>query len=101
MKFESMAGKGRKSLRKQIDYVRTFEEDTGLSLNLEYFLTEYNLSLYDFYQNSGARSLYRLKKWAGLIESDRDVDDKIYSMLTGLFNVNSEYSGVHVPSVRA
>ena len=127
MKFESMVGKGRKSLRKQIedgfsnlprgcyielekyakeyilenlkqtdntknvliDHVRTFEEDTGLPLNLENFLTEYNLSLYDFYQNSGARSLYRLKKWAGLIDSDRDVDDKIYSMLTGLFHVNS------------
>ena len=127
MKFESMVGKGRKSLRKQIedgfsnlprgcyielekyakeyilenlkqtdntrnvliDHVRTFEEDTGLPLNLENFLTEYNLSLYDFYQNSGARSLYRLKKWAGLIDSDRDVDDKTYSMLTGLFHVNS------------
>ena len=127
MKFEAMVGKGRKSLRKQIedgfsnlprgcyielekyakeyilenlkqtdnsknvliDHIRTFEEDTGLPLNLENFLTEYNLSLYDFYQNSGARSLYRLKKWAGLIDSDRDVDDKIYSMLTGLFHVNS------------
>ena len=127
MKFESMVGKGRKSLRKQIedgfsnlprgcyielekyakeyildnlkqtdntknvliDHVRTFEEDTGLPLNLDNFLTEYNLSLYDFYQNNGARSLYRLKKWAGLIDSDRDVDDKIYSMLTGLFHVNS------------
>ena len=127
MKFESMVGKGRKSLRKQIedgfsnlprgcyielekyakeyildnlrqtdntknvliDHVRTFEEDTGLPLNLENFLTEYKLSLYDFYQNNGARSLYRLKKWAGLIDSDLDVDDKIYSMLTGLFHVNS------------
>ena len=127
MKFEAMVGKGRKSLRKQIedgfsnlprgcyielekyakeyilenlkqtdntknvliDHVRTFEEDTGLPLTLENFLTEYNLSLYDFYQNNGGRSLYRLKKWAGLIESDRDVDDKIYSMLTGLFHVNS------------
>ena len=105
MKFEAMVGKGRKSLRKQIedgfsnlprgcyielekyakeyilenlkqtdntknvliDHVRTFEEDTGLPLTLENFLTEYNLSLYDFYQNSGGRSLYRLKKWAGLI----------------------------------
>ena len=127
MKFEFMVGKGRKSLRKQIedgfsnlprgcyielgkyakeyildnlkqtdntkniliDHVRTFEEDTGLPLNLENFLAECNLSLYDFHQNSGARSLYRLKKWAGLIDSDRDVDDKTYSMLTGLFHVNS------------
>ena len=127
MKFESMVGKGRKSLRKQIedgfsnlprgcyidlekyakeyildnlkqtnnskniliDRVRTFEEDTGLPLNLENFLTEYNLSLYTFYQNNGSRSLYRLKKWAGLINSEKDVDDKIYSMLTGLFHINS------------
>ena len=36
------------------------------------------MSLYDFYQNTGARSLFRLKKWgAGIIEDDRDVDDKI------------------------
>ena len=127
MKFEAMVGKGRKSLRKQIDdgfsnlprgcyielekyaknyilenlkqtdnnknvlidHVRTFEDDTGLPLTLENFLTEYNLTLYDFYQNNGARSLYRLKKWAGLIDSDRDVDDKTYSMLTGLFHVDS------------
>ena len=52
--------------------VRTFEEDTGLPLNLENFLLEYNMSLYDFYQNTGARSLFRLKKWAGIIEDDRD-----------------------------
>lgn len=127
MKFESMVGKGRKSLRKQIEdgfsnlprgcyieleryakeyildnlrqadnskntlieHVRTFEEDTGLPLNLDNFLTEYNLSLYDFYQNNGGRSLYRLKKWAGIITDTRDVDDKTYSMLTGLFHVNS------------
>ena len=57
-----------------IENVRTFEADTGLKLNLENFLSEYNLSLYEFYQNSGARSLYRLKKWAGLIDDARDVD---------------------------
>ena len=127
MKFEAIVGKGRKSIRKQVengfsnlprgcyieleryakDYIlenlkqtdnnkkalielaRTFEEDTGLPLNLENFLTEYNMSLYEFYQNTGARSLFRLKKWAGLIKDDRDVDDKIYSMLTGLFHINS------------
>lgn len=127
MKFDAIAGKGRKSLRKQveegfsnlprgcyielekyakkyildnlkqtdnsksvlIDNVRTFEEDTGLPLNLENFLTEYNLNLFNFYQSSGARSLYRLKKWAGLINDTKDVEDKIYSMLTGLFHINS------------
>ena len=93
MKFEAMAGKGRKSLQKQIEEgfsnlprgcyiqlekyakeyvlenlrqtdnsknvlierVRTFEADTGLPLTLQNFLSEYNLSLYEFYQNSGAR----------------------------------------------
>ena len=127
MKFEAMAGKGRKSLQKQIEEgfsnlprgcyiqlekyakeyvlenlrqtdnsknvlierVRTFEADTGLPLTLENFLSEYNLSLYEFYQNSGGRSLYRLKKWAGVITDTADVDDKIYSMLTGLFHINS------------
>ena len=127
MKFEAMAGKGRKSLQKQIEEgfsnlprgcyiqlekyakeyvlenlrqtdnsknvlierVRTFEADTGLPLILENFLSEYNLSLYEFYQNSGGRSLYRLKKWAGLITDTRDVDDKVYSKLTGLFHINS------------
>src|SRR5699024_10936057 len=53
-----------------IELARTFEEDTGLPLNLENFLTEYNMSLYEFYQNTGARSLFRLKKWAGLIKDD-------------------------------
>lgn len=128
MKFEAIVGKGRKSIRKQVEngfsnlprgcYIEleryakeyilenlkqtdnnkkalielacTFEEDTGLPLNLENFLTEYNMSLYEFYQNTGARSLFRLKKWAGLIEDERDVDDKIYSMLTGLFHINSK-----------
>ena len=127
MKFEAMAGKGRKSLQKQIEEgfsnlprgcyiqlekyakeyvlenlrqtdnsknvlierVRTFEADTGLPLTLENFLSKYNLSLYEFYQNSGGRSLYRLKKWAGLITDTRDVDDKVYSKLTGLFHINS------------
>lgn len=126
-KFEAIVGKGRKSIRKQvengfsnlprgcyieleryakeyilenlkqtdnnkkalIELARTFEEDTGLPLNLENFLTEYNMSLYEFYQITGARSLFRLKKWAGLIKDDRDVDDKIYSMLTGMFHINS------------
>lgn len=126
-KYEALVGKGKKSLRKQVDegfsnlprgcyielekkakayilenlrqtetnkaalieQVRTFEDDTGLELNLENFLTEYNLSLYEFYQNSGARSMHRLKKWAGLSEDSRDVEDKIYSMLTGLFHIDS------------
>lgn len=126
VKFEALVGKGRKSLRKQlddgfsnlprgcyielekyakeyiienlgqtennknvlIDRVRTFEADTGLPLTLTGFLDEYNLSLYDFYQSTGARSMHRLKRWAGLSNDKRDVDDKIYSKLTGLFHVD-------------
>ena len=129
MKFEAMVGKGRKSLRKQVEdgfsnlprgcyielekyaksyilenlkqtdntktalirQVQTFEVDTGLPLTLGNFLTEYDLSLYDFYQNTGSRSLHRLKKWAGILKDDRDVEDKTYSMLTGLFHIDSEH----------
>ena len=119
MKFEAMAGKGRKSLQKQIEegfsnlprgcyiqlekYAKEYVLEnlrqtdnsknvlieSGLPLTLQNFLSEYNLSLYEFYQNSGARSLYRLKKWAGIITDTRDVDDKVYSKLTGLFHINS------------
>ena len=127
MKFESIVGKGRRSIRDQvekgfadlprgcyiefenyareyilenlkqtdhtkkilIDNVRTFEEDTGLPLTLENFLTTYDLNLYSFYQNNGSRSLFRLKKWAGLIHDDRDVEDRIYNVITGLFHVDS------------
>ena len=127
MKFESIAGKSRHSIRNQIekgfsnlprgcyieleDYakeyilenlrqtvntknvlienVRTFEEDTGLDLNLDNYLTAYKLSLYEFYHNSGSRSMFRLKKWAGLISDKRDVDDQIYKVITGLFHINS------------
>lgn len=59
--------------------VRTFEEDTGLPLNLENFLLEYNILYQQFtYPEYGAGSLFRLKKWANIIEEDdRDVDDKL------------------------
>ena len=144
VKFESMTGKGRKSIKNQIEMgfanlprgcyieleeyareyilenlkqtantkkiliekVRTFEADTELPLTLENFLTEYDLSLYEFYQNTGARSLYRLKKWAGLIQDERDVEDRVYSYLTGLFHINSAHlldywiryiQGDHIP----
>jgi len=127
MKFESIVGKGRRSVRDQIEKgfadlprgcyiefekyareyilenlkqtdhtkkllienVRTFEGDTGLPLTLENFLTTYDLDLYSFYQNNGSRSLFRLKKWAELIHDDRDVEDRIYNVITGLFHVDS------------
>lgn len=69
--------------------IRTFVEDTGKTLTLSNFLEEYNLSLYEFYRRDGNRSLYRLKKWANLIESDQDVSDDVYKKLIGLFHVNS------------
>ena len=72
-----------------IDLAKSFLEDTGKELTLNNFLTEYNLSLYDFYQATGGRSLHRLKQWAGLIEDTRDVPDSVYRKLTGLFHVDS------------
>ena len=72
-----------------IENVRTFEEDTGLELDLDNYLTAYNLSLYEFYHNIGSRSMFRLKKWAGLISDKRDADDQIYRVITGLFHINS------------
>lgn len=72
-----------------IEQVRSFEEDTGKKLTLENFLSEYDLSLYDFYTKRGDRSLYRLKQWADGQTDFEDVDDSVYSMLTGLFHINS------------
>ncbi|MBQ6439953.1 MAG: DUF3427 domain-containing protein [Mogibacterium sp.] len=69
--------------------IRTFEEDTGKTLTLSNFLDEYNLSLYEFYRRDGNRSLYRLKKWANVIVSEKDVGDDVYKKLIGLFHVNS------------
>ena len=36
-----------------------------------------------------ARSLYRLKKWANLIDSKQDVSDDVYKKFIGLFHINS------------
>ena len=127
LKYEAIVGKGRKSLKKQVEdgfsslprgcyiefekkareyilenlrqtkndkatltnNIRTFEEDTGKALTLTNFIDEYNLSLYDFYQYNGSRSLYRLKKWANLIDSNIDVSDDVYKKFNGLFHINS------------
>lgn len=127
MKFEALAGKGRSTVKEQIENgftnmprgcyielekrakeyiidnlnqrginkhllverVRSFTEDTGKELNLENFLTEHQLSLYDFYHNSGSRTMHRLKQWAGLTEDRRDVENSKNKMLTGLFHVDS------------
>ncbi|WP_027868610.1 DEAD/DEAH box helicase [Eubacterium sp. AB3007] len=130
-KYEALVGKGRKSLRKQIDEgfsqlpkgcyiefeklarehildnlkqtdntksvlteeVRTFQADTGLPLTLENFLPEHDLSLYDFYQNTGKRSLYRLMYWAGLLPGEEVLEEdrytKLYARFNGLFHINS------------
>ena len=127
LKYETIVGKGRKSLTRQIEdgfsslprgcylefekvakeyilenlkqtnndkrtltaNIRTFEGDTGRELTLSNFLEEYNLTLYEFYQSNGGRSLYRLKKWANLIESNQDVSDDVYKKFNGLFHINS------------
>lgn len=72
-----------------ISRAKTFTEDTGKEFNLENFLTEYDLTLYEFYQASGDRSIHRVKQAAGLIDDRRDVDNSIYRRMTGLFHVDS------------
>lgn len=73
-----------------IEKVKYFEADTGLPLNLDCFLNYYGMTLYEFYHNSGSRSLFRLKKWAGLIQSTDDADDSVYKGFIGLFHINSK-----------
>jgi len=73
-----------------IDKIKYFEADTGLPLQLDFFLDYHGITLYEFYQPNGTRSLYRLKKWAELIRSTEDVDDSIYRNFIGLFHINSK-----------
>jgi len=77
----------KRSLTEKVKY---FESDTGLSLQLDYFLDINGLTLFEFYQSNGSRSLFRLKKWAELIRDSRDVDDSTYRAMSGLFHINSK-----------
>ncbi len=70
--------------------VKTFEADTGEKLTLANFLDAYDLSLYDFYQSNGSRSLFRLKKWAGLLQDNRDVDNQVYQKFSNFFHIDSK-----------
>lgn len=70
--------------------VQTFTQDTGEELTLANFLEAYDLSLYDFYQSNGSRSLFRLKKWAGLIKDNRDVDNQVYQKFSSFFHIDSK-----------
>ena len=76
-----------------ISKVSSFEADTGKPLTLDNFLTEHELTLYEFYRSDGSRSLYRLMNWAHLIEGPLHIDDKTvtdkYKKLKGLFHINS------------
>lgn len=73
-----------------IEQVRYFETDSTLPLALDYFLDYYGISLIEFYRPDGTRSLFRLKKWAELIQDDRDVDDNVYKKFSGLLHINSK-----------
>lgn len=73
-----------------IEQIRTFTEDTGKDLTLSNFLTEYGLTLYQFYKAGGARSMYRLMMKASEQQNFQDVNDKVYQRLTGLFHVNDK-----------
>ncbi len=43
----------------------------------------------EMYRSDGSRSFRRLCKWAGLLESDDDVEDEIYKKFSGVLQVNS------------
>ena len=73
-----------------IKQVGEFSEVTGKELTLANFLDEYEMSLYDFYQANGSRSLHRLKKWAGLIDDDRDVENSVYQKFSSFFHIDSK-----------
>lgn len=73
-----------------IEQVRYFEADTSLPLTLDYFLNYHGISLIEFYRPDGTRSLFRLKKWAELIQDDRDVEDNVYKKFAGLLHINSK-----------
>lgn len=80
--------------RNLVKRVASFEENTGKKLTLANFLDEYNMNLYDFYSNNGSRSMFLLKKWAGIINDSCNLSEKeykdVYKKLIGLFHINSE-----------
>ena len=87
--------------RSLIEQVKYFEADTSLPLTLDYFLDYHGISLLEFYRPDGTRSLFRLKKWAELIEDKRDVDNNVYkkfaameSALSKLQSQTSQLSGL-------
>ncbi len=73
-----------------IDQVKYFTQDTSLPLQLDYFLDYHGISLIDFYRPDGSRSLHRLMMWAGLLNTNQDVDDVIYKKFAGLLHINSK-----------
>ncbi len=73
-----------------IEQIRYFESDTSLPLTLSYFLDYYGISLTDFYRPDGTRSLFRFKKWAELLEDERDVENQVYKKFAGLLHINSK-----------
>lgn len=76
--------------RSLIEQVKYFEADTSLPLTLDYFLDYHGISLLEFYRPDGTRSLFRLKKWAELIEDKRDVDNDVYKKFAAILQVNSK-----------
>ena len=80
---------------KRLSQIRTFEEDFGIPLNLENFLTAYGLSLYDFYRYDGKVSMYSLMVTAGLIQKSREDDhpednQKAGKAFRGLLHIDSK-----------
>ncbi len=76
--------------RSLIEQVKYFVADTSLPLTLDYFLDYHGISLSEFYRPDGSRSLHRLKKWAKLLNDDRDVENDVYKKFAAILHVNSK-----------
>jgi superfamily II DNA or RNA helicase len=72
--------------------LKHFEQDTGLSLTLENFLSYHHLTLYDFYGKNADRTFSRLLVEAGVKTEFKSDDEKmITKRLPSLFHLNSSY----------
>lgn len=81
------AANNKRNLMTRMTY---FEQDTGLELTLNNFLTHYNLTIYDFYGRNGDRSFQRMLVEADLTEDfSVKYESQITRRLHKLFHLNS------------
>lgn len=73
-----------------VNQLKYFTQDTGQELTLSNFLSEYHLSLYDFYGKNGNRTFSRMLVEAGVLEDFQSEDEKWFAKkLPSLFHLNS------------